>query len=598
MHNLEYIINSQFPPALIMIIGAVLLFFAPKKLQKILTLIIPALTLVYIWQIPTTKDEIAYSSHAISFSVFSNIIPLYVHQYSHIFSTVFSIAAFAGAIFALNSDNNKEMVAAFIYAGSAIGVTFAGDLITLFIYWEIMAIGSTFVILSGGTAEAGRAGLRYALVHFFGGVILMIGIIAHIQSGGSSLISNFTLNYDAFTSFNLKDLAPWLILAGVLINAGSPPFSSWLPDAYPESSVTGMVFLSAFTTKTSVFVLIMLFPANEILIYIGLFMVFYGIVYAILENNMRRILAFSIINQVGFMITGIGIGSEMALNGAAAHAFCHIIYKALLLMSAGSVIYMTGKHKCSELGGLFRTMKVTMICGIIGALAISAFPFTSGFISKSMISSAAHSPDYAIVWYLLAAASAGVFLHAGIKFPWFVFFQTDSRMRPKDPPLNMQIAMVFFSILCLVPGFMPQAVYFMLPVEISYDAYAHGHTITQLQLLLFSGLSFFIMLPLMKRTLTISLDFDWFARIPGLYMIRIIDHFIFFMKDLICGNIYKGLSIIYNKTIYLYTRSESFIARERNIGTTVTWTGIILTSYLIIYYILSNYTSIVEEYLM
>ena len=85
-------------------------------------------------------------------------------------------------------------------------------------------------------------------------------------------------------------------------------------------------------------------------------MVFYGIVYAILENDMRRILAYSIVNQVGFMVTGIGIGTEMALNGAAAHAFAHIIYKALLLMSAGSVLYMTGRRKCTDLGGLFRTM--------------------------------------------------------------------------------------------------------------------------------------------------------------------------------------------------------------------------------------------------
>ena len=166
----------------------------------------------------------------------------------------------------------------------------------------------------------------------------------------------------------------WLILAGFLVNAGAPPLSAWLPDAYPESSWSGMVFLSAFTTKTAVYVLLRGFPGTELLIYVGLFMVFYGIVYAILENDMRRILAYSIVNQVGFMVTGIGIGTEMALNGAAAHAFTHIIYKALLLMSAGSVLYMTGKRKCTDLGGLFRTMPLTTVCGIVGALSISSFP--------------------------------------------------------------------------------------------------------------------------------------------------------------------------------------------------------------------------------
>ncbi|MCH2038085.1 MAG: Na(+)/H(+) antiporter subunit D, partial [Rickettsiales bacterium] len=520
--------------------------------------------------------------------------PLYVHKFSHIFATVFSIAVFAGGLFALNQNRSKELSAAFLYAGSAIGVLFSGDFITMFIFWELMAIGSTFVIFSGKSEASEAAGMRYAVIHFFGGVILLIGIVAHLESGGLQMLQNFTLQSRAFETWAVADLAPWIILAGVLINAATPPFSSWLPDAYPESSVTGMVFLSAFTTKTSVFILILLFPGNSILIYLGLFMVFYGIIYAILENNMRRILAFSIINQVGFMITGIGIGSKLALNGAAAHAFCHIIYKALLLMSAGSVIYMTGKHKCSELGGLFRTMKVTMICGIIGALAISAFPFTSGFISKSMISSAAHSERFQIVWYLLAAASAGVFLHAGIKFPWFVFFQKDSRMRPKDPPFNMQAAMIFFSVLCIVPGFFPQTVYFMLPDVIDYDAYAHGHTITQLQLLLFAGLSFFLMLPMMKRTLTISLDFDWFYRVFGFYVVRILDHFVFFIKELVTSKMSNAISGLVQYSYDLYRTPNSFINKAQPIGTSALWTIVILLVYLAVYQFINNYETLLK----
>ncbi len=279
----------------------------------------------------------------------------------------------------------------------------------------------------------------------------------------------------------------WLILAGFLLNAGAWPLSAWLPDAYPESSWSGMVFLSAFTTKTAVYVLLRAFPGTELLIYVGLFMVFYGIIYAILENDMRRILAYSIVNQVGFMVVGIGIGTEMALNGAAAHAFTHIIYKALLLMSAGSVLYMTGKRKCTDLGGLFRTMPLTAACGIVGALSISSFPLTSGFVSKSMISEAAGMQHLAVVWYLLAAASAGVFLHAGIKFPWFVFFQKDSGLRPSEPPWNMRLAMIFFAALCIGIGVLPGPLYAMLPFPVDYVPYTAGHVVFYLQLLLFSG---------------------------------------------------------------------------------------------------------------
>ncbi len=340
------------------------------------------------------------------------------------------------------------------------------------------------------------------MIHLLGGVLLFAGVTGHIVQTGDV----------AFTRMALDSPAHWLILIGFLVNAGAPPLSAWLPDAYPEASWSGTVFLSAFTTKTAVYALIRGFPGTELLIWVGLFMVFYGIVYALLENDMRRILAYSIVNQVGFMIAGIGIGTEMALNGAAAHAFTHIIYKALLLMSAGSVLLMTGRRKCSELGGLFHTMPLTTMCGTIGALAISSFPLTSGFVSKSMVSQAAADGHLLTVWLLLTAASAGVFLHAGIKFPWFVFFQKDSGLRPAEPPASMRWAMLLFAFLCVALGVWFEPLYALLPYAVKYEPYTWAHVLTQLQLLLFSGLAFFVMLPYLKRTLTITLDTDWIWR--------------------------------------------------------------------------------------
>ncbi|HBX71933.1 MAG TPA: Na+/H+ antiporter subunit D, partial [Halieaceae bacterium] len=309
-----------------------------------------------------------------------------------------------------------------------------------------------------------------------------------------------------------EDFSTWMILIGILINAAAPPLSSWLSDAYPTASPTGSVFLSAFTTKTAILALILLFPGESILVGIGLFMVFYGIFYALLENDIRRILAFSIVNQVGFMVVAVGIGTETAINGASAHAFAHIIYKALLFMSAGVVVMRTGKHLCTDVGGLFRTMPVTMWCGVIGALAISSFPLTSGFTTKTLISQAAVDEGLVTVYFLLAAASAGVFLHAGIKFPWFVFFQKDSGLRPDDAPWNMRIAMLFFAFLCILIGVYPQLLYPLLPYAVDYHPYKPGKVLFYLQLLLFSGLAFFLLLPWMKRTLTISLDVDWLWR--------------------------------------------------------------------------------------
>jgi multicomponent Na+:H+ antiporter subunit D len=485
------------PPGGLLILGGLLLPFLRGAARPLALLGFPLVTIWAVWMLP---DAAVLKVHLVGYE----LTPLKVDKLSRLFALVFAIMGLAGALFALRQPRTMELSAAFVYAGSAIGAVLAGDLLSLFFFWEVMAIGSTLVILSAG-AGAGRAAMRYAIIHLLGGVVLMAGIAGEVQATGSI----------AFGRMDTSSVPRCLILAGFLVNAGAPPLSAWLADAYPEASWSGMVFLSAFTTKTAVYVLLRGFPGTQLLIWIGLFMVFYGIIYAILENDMRRILAYSIVNQVGFMVTGIGIGTEMALNGAAAHAFTHIIYKALLLMSAGSVLLMTGKRKCTDLGGLFRTMPFTCVCGIVGALAISSFPLTSGFVSKSMIAQGAADEHLQLVWMALAAASAGVFLHAGIKFPWFVFFQKDSGLRPAEPPANMRAAMLLLSAACIGIGLAPGWLYSLLPYSVAYVPYTGSHVVFQLQLLLFSGLAFFLMLDLLKRTLTITLDADWVWRRLG-----------------------------------------------------------------------------------
>jgi multicomponent Na+:H+ antiporter subunit D len=491
-------------PGLLLIAGALALPWLRGGIRTSVVLVVPALALAAALWLP---DGQLWQGRFLDYAV----APLAIDGLSRLFAVIFCLMALGGGLYALRQTSRLELPAAFLYAGSAVGVALAGDLVTVFVFWELMAIGSTLVLWSAATPGAYRASLRYLMVHLLGGVLLFAGITGHVMQAGDAALARMALDTPAH----------WLILAGFLVNAAAPPLSAWLPDAYPEASWSGTVFLSAFTTKTAVYVLLRGFPGTELLIYVGLFMIFYGIVYALLENDMRRILAYSIVNQVGFMVTGIGIGTEMALNGAASHAFTHIIYKALLLMSAGSVLYATGRRKCSELGGLFHSMPVTTICGIIGALAISSFPLTSGFVSKSMISQAAADGHLFILWMLLAAASAGVFLHAGIKFPWFVFFQKDSGLRPRDPPASMRWAMIFFAFLCIALGVWPQPLYALLPYPVQYVPYTAAHVLTQVQLLLFSGLAFFVMLPYLRRTLTITLDFDWTYRRLGLRLVQL-----------------------------------------------------------------------------
>ena len=563
------------PPALILLLGALLIGLTRGVLRTTVVLLAPLLTLLAIWQVPDgvvlTLDFLQYP-----------IEPIEGSPVRRLFATIFGLMALVGGLFAYRQAKWYELAAAYAYASGAVGVSFAGDLISLFICWELMALFSTVVVWCGGTPGARAAGIRYAIMHLLGGVILKVGIEGvMVHTGSIEIRPMLADNFDH-----------WMILIGILINAAAPPLSAWLSDAYPESSPTGSVFLSAFTTKTAVLALILLFPGEPVLIGIGLFMVMYGIIYALLENDIRRILAFSIVNQVGFMVCAVGIGTQMAINGASAHAFAHIIYKALLFMSAGVVVYRTGYNKCTEVGGLFRTMPLTAVCGIIGALAISGFPLTSGFTTKTMISQAAANEGLAVVYFLLAAASAGVFLHAGIKFPWFVFFQRDSGLRPKDAPWNMAVAMVIFSVLCILFGVAPQLLYDYLPYPVDYQAYTAGKVIFYLQLLLFSGLAFFLLLPLMRRTETISLDADWLWRVA---LFRL------------ASGLYRALAWLgakggeslsavgrrlgrrgqhwFGSETTGGRRVHGVFARAWPIGTTALWIAVLLTAYVFFYYL-------------
>jgi multicomponent Na+:H+ antiporter subunit D len=555
------------PPGLILLAGALLIAVTRGGLRNAVVLGIPLLTLWATWLVPdgivATATYLDYQVQLVEGS-----------PVRRLFATIFCIMAFVGGLYAYRTARGYELAAAFAYAAGAVGVCFAGDLITLFLFWELMAIFSTIIVFCGGTERARAAGIRYAVIHLMGGVILKVGIEAVMVSTGSIEIR----------ALQAEDFGTWMVLLGILVNAAAPPLSAWLADAYPESSPTGSVFLSAFTTKTAVLALILLFPGESVLIGVGLYMIFYGIIYALLENDARRILAYSIVNQVGFMVTAVGIGTETALNGAAAHAFAHIIYKALLFMSAGVVVYRTGLNRCSDLGGLFRTMPLTCVCGIIGALAISSFPLTSGFTTKTLISEGAAEQGLAVVYYLLAAASAGVFLHAGIKFPWFVFFQKDSGLRPKDAPWNMGLAMVLFAGACIFLGVYPDPLYALLPYPEDANFYKPGKVLFYLQLLLFSGLAFFLMLPLMKRTLTLSLDVDWFYRraLPAAW--RWVANGLVAIRDKARRDLASAREAIGNWFAEHWGASGVF-ARSWPISSTALWIALLLAAYVLLYYL-------------
>lgn len=497
-------------PALVFICGAVLLqFLKPRVLKQALVLIVPALAFIMLTKMP---EGIYWTYNFLDY----RLIFGRVDKLSMVFGYIFVIAAFLGMIYAIRIKEYGQHVAALTYIGGTLGVTFAGDLFTLFVFWELMAISSVFLVWYAKNEKALKAGMRYLVVHIVGGCVLLAGIIIYVIETGST----------EFGRIEFEGTGAVLILIGFILNAAVPPLNAWLSDAYPEGTVTGSVFLTAFTTKSAVYVLARTFPGVEILVWLGAVMALYGVVFAVLENDIRRLLAYHIVSQVGYMVCGVGLGSEMAVNGASAHAFCHILYKALLFMGTGAVIYVTGRRKMTELQGrnLYKKMPICLSLYMIGAFSISAVPLFNGFISKTMIVAAAGELNRPAIELMLHLASIGTFLHTGLKLPWGTWFgKAEGEVEDLDasePPFNMLLAMALTAVLCTVTGIFPELLYNILPYKVTFHPYTGYKVVAMMQLLLMTGAAFWLFIDKLGGEATISIDTDWFYRKGAALLMR------------------------------------------------------------------------------
>ena len=562
---------ADLPPGLILILGAALVPLLKGWSRNIYMAALPVAGLAAMLALA--------DGNYFQFRLFDyGLVPVRVDKLSTIFGIIFHIAAFLSVVYAFHLRDAVQQTAALVYAGAAIGGAFAGDLITLFVYWELTAVASVFLIWTSRTERSYRAGMRYLVIQVGSGVLLFAGALVHYAETGSIL----------FDKMGLAGIGTVMIFLAFGIKCAFPLLHNWLQDAYPEATITGTVFLSAFTTKLAVYALARGFPGTELLVWIGTLMTAFPIFYAVIENDLRRVLAYSLNNQLGFMVVGIGIGTELALNGTAAHAFAHILYKALLFMSMGAVLLRAGTIKGTDLGGLYKSMPWTTGFCIVGAASISAFPLFSGFISKSMILSAAAHEGYWFTWGVLLFASAGVFHHSGIKIPYFAFFAHDSGIRCREAPWNMLLAMAVTAALCVGIGVWPGPLYDLLPYAVDFRPYTTTHVITQLQLLMFSALAFGFLMrtglypPEIKST---NLDFDLLYRkaLPWLWNSLMIG---------VGGKVWNAILAPSRRRIerfiarlYRHHGPQGILARTWPTGSTVLWVGVMLGGLLLIYYL-------------
>ena len=564
--NLILILN----PGIFLILGGLISAILPLKISQKFNIALPLLLLVNLWN----TDQ---GNHFNALFLGYNLELFRVDDFSYIFGIIFLIAIAVANLYAISATTSKvEPSASMIYAGSATAAVFAGDLITLFIFFEIAAISSVFLLWARGTKRSFSAGFRYLIVQIGAGVILLSGILIYTSATGTI----------GFNKIGTDAPGGLLIFIAFGIKCAFPFFHNWLQDAYPEATVSGTVILSSFTTKLAIYALARSYAGTDILIWIGALMAAFPIFYAVIENDLRRVLAYSLNNQLGFMVVGVGIGTEMALNGTVSHAFCHILYKSLLFMCMGAVLLRTGTANGSDLGGLFKSMPWTTGFCIVGAASISGFPLFSGFISKSMILTSVSDGGHWGVWLVLLFASAGVFHHSGIKIPYFAFFAHDQGLRPKEAPMPMLFAMGITASLCFLIGIYPDFLYSLLPFPVDYVPYTTSHVINQLQLLMFSALAFAVLMvfkiypPELRST---NIDFDWIYR-KGLYtVVTCLGKSIRCTEDHLFSLTSKGL-----KTLMAFVHLR-FVSLNKNaqtsiVGNALVWVLALLLSLLVLAY--------------
>jgi multicomponent Na+:H+ antiporter subunit D len=489
-------------PALPYLIGALLIAIVPARARRIVAGLPPAVGLLVLVGTPDGSYEwggLAGQSIAV----------MRLDGLARSFAIVFGLISTLGAVYAGHVERRRFHVAALVAGAAGLGIVLAGDWITFYVAWETLAIASFVLIVDGGTPWASAAALRYLLVHVLGGSLLLGGLAwVHVAEGPL-----------AVGALDLRGPA-LLVLLGFAINAAIPPLHAWLTDAYPESSPAAGVLLSAFATKSAVYALARVFAGTEVLLWVGCVMAVWGVVFAMLEDDMRRLLGYHIVSQVGYMVAGIGLGTPLAVNGAVAHAFCHILYKGLLFMATGSVIHATGRRRISALSGLAGSLPRVFVLYMVGALSITGAPLLNGFVSKAMIVAAGDVAGISPMVWMLTVASVGTFLSVGLKLPVLVFGGT-SRVGVAHPvPIGMLIAMTVTAGLCVLIGVIPGPLYRLLPYAVTWEPYTGAHVAEVLEVMAGTTVAFVLAKAVIGRKATVTLDFDRAYRRIGRAFLR------------------------------------------------------------------------------
>jgi multicomponent Na+:H+ antiporter subunit D len=456
------VVAPVVPPFVPVLVAAVLLPFLGRRAGHALGMLATGVVVPYVWLTPGGQhlEVLLFGFRTVLYNV---------DAFSTLMGLIFGFIGAVAVLYSWYSEASSLQTAfALSYVGTSLGAVFGGDWLTLIFFWELMAVTSTLLVWHYG-GRAVRAGFRYALLHGLGGTLLLGAVVWHYVAVDSFL-------FTAAPGGMAGTVAPVLAAIGIGVNVGFIGLHAWLPDTYPRPHVAASVFLCVFTTKTGVYGMYRAFPDGNVAIaYMGGAMAVFGATYALFQNDMRRLLSYHIQSQVGYMVAGVGIGTALGQAGAMAHVFNHILYKALLFMTAGVVIYRTGTESLKKLGGLAREMPVTAGAFTVAALSIAGFPLFNGFVSKGIVISASHYDfpagpaaigEFHTLELLLLIGGVGTFL-SFIKFGYYAFFHGEYDGSVDDANRGQTVAMVSLAALCIGYGVLDGALFAILPFDVT-----------------------------------------------------------------------------------------------------------------------------------
>lgn len=533
-------------PGMIMMLFGMLIWVLPEFMRRFLSVLAPICAGIAFFLL---NEDSRFTYH-ITNNLKVELIK--VDRMTLAFMLVFVIISLIAAIYSLETQDRKESGMSAFYAGSIMGVVLAGDSIAFIVFWEISAFASTYLIFANKKRRSSKSAFRYIMMHGFGGNMLLVGIMMHIAKYGTEFVN----------ISSARDISFWLVLIGVAVNAAIPPFNGWLSDSYPESTISGTLYMGSFTTKAAIYALIRFFAGTEFLIWVGAIMAVYAACMAIMENDIRRLLSYHIVSQLGMMVAALAVGSDIGIDGASAHAVTNIMFKGVLIMCAGAIIYATGKSKITELGGLWKKMPITSICFLIASLAIAGLPFSSGFASKALVTESLTEGGYTIPYLLVTAAGVGTLLSITLKINYFVFFgKTDKDIDVDEIPNSMSIAIALGTIVTLFLGIYPDALYNYTTHATVVNPFTIHHIVEYIAIFIGGTIPFVLYIKKMAPHDEISLDFDYFYRKPLKNFIEGISKAIYKVMQFFDKHILRGMQFMgsHLSNPYLWTENSHSI---------------------------------------